>query len=179
MTRTAVGEYSANLPGVGVEAGNFQVTGQGAATSCTIANWVLTDANMAVNVRCFGADGAAADSSFIVTYGTAIFETPAPYLSSNNPTSDTSTPDSRYPGSTSGAENTVTRTDVGTYTATLTGVDREAGNYQITGQGDAASCTITRWVLTGEDLTVDVRCYAAGGDAVDSGFSLSYNYIAE
>ncbi len=178
VTRTAVGEYTATLPGVGVEAGGFQVTGQGDATSCTIANWVLNGADMDVNVRCFGAGGAAIDSGFLVTYGTAIFETPGAYLWANEPTSDSYTPDTRYQGSAFTTENTVTRTAVGEYTATLLGVGEETGHFQVTGQGDAVSCTITNWVLNGADMDVNVRCYGADGAAIDSGFLVSYNKAA-
>ena len=35
---------------------------------CTIANWVLTDADMAVNVLCFDEKGAAKDSGFSAFY---------------------------------------------------------------------------------------------------------------
>lgn len=97
------------------------------------------------------------------------------WLWSNEPETDAYSPDARYQFNSTGADNAVTRTAAGEYTATFPGVGKEEGVFQVTGQGEAASRTIARWVLDGEEMNVEVRCFAADGAAVDSGFLVSYN----
>lgn len=176
ITRNGVGDYTATFPGVGSEGGNFQVTGQGPATSCTMTNWALAGADMSVNIRCYGAGGQMVDSGFVATYGTAIFETPGAFLATNDAALELAADDPLYQGNSYAAGNAVTRTDTGVYLATLTGAGQETGHFQVTGHGSAASCTVSYWeVNDSADLLVEVLCFGADGAMIDSGFSLAYN----
>jgi hypothetical protein len=69
-SRSAVGTYQVQLPGLGtgffLARGHVQVTAYGAGTArCKVQSWTST---ASVNVLCFDAAGAPVDSRFVVDY---------------------------------------------------------------------------------------------------------------
>jgi hypothetical protein len=75
--------------------------------------------------------------------------------------------------------NTVTRTAVGTYSATCKGVGGAnwgpGGHVQVTAYGgDSNYCKIQNWATGGADFTGSVRCYTHQGVAADTRFDLLF-----
>jgi hypothetical protein len=71
ITRSAVGTYQVTLPGLGTTRGHPEVTSYGpsaSTTRCKIRSWGSSGGNEFVNVLCFDASGAAADSRYVLTF---------------------------------------------------------------------------------------------------------------
>lgn len=71
ITRSAVGTYQVTLPGLGTTRGHPEVTAYGpsvSTTRCKIQNWGSSSGNEFVNVLCFDATGAPADSRYVLTF---------------------------------------------------------------------------------------------------------------
>jgi V8-like Glu-specific endopeptidase len=67
----ATGSYRAVLPGLASvpRPGSVLVTAYGSGTEyCSLGGWGPDGASLAVNVKCFSANGAAADSSFMLNF---------------------------------------------------------------------------------------------------------------
>jgi hypothetical protein len=69
ITRSGVGVYQVRLPGLGAVSGHAQVPAYGSgSTRCKVQSWTSSGAAKLVNVRCFDAAGAAADSRYVVDF---------------------------------------------------------------------------------------------------------------
>jgi hypothetical protein len=77
-----------------------------------------------------------------------------------------------------GATNTVSRSAVGTYEVTFSGLGGvHGGNVQVTARGaDSVRCKAAGWQTTGPDVTASVRCFS-GMAAADGEFLASYEAI--
>jgi hypothetical protein len=183
IVRTDVGTYTIDLPGQGAESGGFQLSAANSApgASCAVRRWAIGEDNLKqVEVNCFDATGAHVDSAFTLLYvdgnDANAPQTTGAYLLVNHASAEGSfTPGKVYQFSSAGVDNTVVRTEIGTYTVTLPEVGAEAGNLQVTAyEYPVAACSIPRWVLDGTTYQVDVVCYDAEGNPADSIFMLMY-----
>ncbi|HEY3181299.1 MAG TPA: hypothetical protein VGJ77_00570 [Gaiellaceae bacterium] len=71
ITRSATGTYQVTLPGLSTTRGHPEVTAyspSGSTTRCKIQNWGWSGGDETVNVLCFDATGAAADSRYVLTF---------------------------------------------------------------------------------------------------------------
>jgi hypothetical protein len=190
ITREGAGRYWVDLPGLGAESGNIQVTAgnSGPGVTCSVLKWELAADNLKrILVGCYDAAGQSVDSGYTLLYVDG--KTPSTfyngafsegaYVLVNHP--DSIVGESYVPGkvwqyNTSGADNTVTRTDDGTYTVVIPGVASEEGTVQVTAGDNAdVSCTVPRWTLEGSDtFLVDVICFDTAGNPVNSAFTLMY-----
>jgi hypothetical protein len=69
ITRSGTGVYRVRLPGLGFVSGHVQVTAYGSgSTRCKVQSWTSTIGAKLVNVRCFDAAGAPADSRYVVDF---------------------------------------------------------------------------------------------------------------
>jgi len=179
ITRSSAGVYSVqfasfDLLGVG---GNVQVTSYGSFTGageyCKVQSWGTNS----VNVRCFDATGAAADSYFTVLY----LKTPSPshptavaYAWANDPASASYTPATTYSYNPSGGAITAARSGTGVYSMTWTGFGAEGtggGHPQVTAYNAINTrCQIQSW---GSEA-VSVLCFDHAGNPADSPYSIMF-----
>lgn len=184
ITRTGVGVYVVNLPGM-VKEGNIQVTATGGSDSDGIAGNVCaivtnpTSADNALQqgVNCYDTEGAPADTGFLLLYtqGDVFLGTYSAYLYANDRSAESYTPDTNYQFNSTGAANTITRSAVGDYVVTLPGLGVGRGNIQVTSANDTpgVSCMVNYWGITEDQAkTVNVICFDADGALFDTPFTL-------
>ncbi len=174
ISRSSAGVYRVSMPGLGQSNGNVQVVAYGATSNrCKVSSWIASGSTMDINVRCFTAAGAAADTMFVAQYYRAgsgnAFQ--GAYLWANSPASAAYTPSAFYSHNSKGGINSVTRSSVGTYQASLPGFTSVGGNVQITAYGGGTEyCKVASWGVS----TVNVRCYNTAGALVDAMWTLRY-----
>jgi len=159
--------------------GNVLATPYGSqARRCKVINWQNSANGLSVNIATTDFNGQPADSKFVVSY-TSDNTNQAAFVWANNAKSGTTyTPSTTYQMNNAGtADNTITRTGVGTYKVTLPGLKASsASNAIVTPYGSTnAYANIVRWVgnsSKGTDVTV--KCFAPDGTPIDSQFSLLY-----
>ncbi|WP_437851613.1 hypothetical protein [Sorangium sp. So ce363] len=67
--RTSAGRYSVSLPGMSASGSNVQITAYGTGPEyCKVVGWSGNETNANVNVACFDASGAPADTRFVLVY---------------------------------------------------------------------------------------------------------------
>lgn len=83
-------------------------------------------------------------------------------------------PDNGYQFNSTGALNTITRTDVGVFSVVIPGLAKESQTQVTTESENGERCSLANTVsVTGTRATEHtVRCFAIGGDPADIGFSL-------
>ncbi|MDI1437477.1 hypothetical protein [Polyangium sorediatum] len=86
-----------------------------------------------------------------------------------------------YSRNSSGGSNTITHQGTGSYLVQLQGVGVPGnepfagGHVQVTAYGSGAErCKPSFWIHIGGNVNVDVNCFTAGGEAVDTRFSIAY-----
>jgi hypothetical protein len=187
MVRTGMGVYQALLPNLAANAGTVHVTAYGSGTqTCKVASWgpnffrhgggwSLTSTQQ-VNVRCFNASGAPADTRFTLSYanpGTP--DAVMAYLWADQPSTASYTPALPNQFNSSGATNTARRIGVGAYTASLPNLGAWAGHVQVTAYGTGSErCKTSNWSPVGSAQEVQVRCFTSSGTPVDTRFTLTY-----
>jgi hypothetical protein len=179
VTRTATGAYTVRLAGLGVDGGVVHATAYGAdKTWCKVATLSVSAGDQTAYVRCFSADSVPADSQFTLSY-TNLRSSSAPiaYLESTRPFDATSAPDPAFSFNSQGGSNTITRTGVGAYTATLGAMARPASsNVLVTAYGGLSGrCQAAGWNDVGADVQVRVQCTLPSGSPTDAGFSLTFS----
>lgn len=186
VERGGVGAYTAVLPGFTGDGGLPHVTAYGDQTvSCNAFGWSKRDeSTLVVDVLCFDAAGAPADSRFTLFYQKETADSDAAndegiqsgdgYLWAGEPTAETSyAPDNQY--NSSGQENTVDRLDVGRYVVTFPGLSGEGGFVLLTETAGAGeSCTVTAYGATDSGAFVEVSCFDAAGSPIDLAFNISF-----
>ncbi|MBZ4421475.1 trypsin-like serine protease [Myxococcus sp. RHSTA-1-4] len=174
ITRLGVGYYRVDMAGLGESSGNVQVTAYGGTSNrCKSAGWGPSGTTQSVYVRCFTQAGAAVDSYFVAQYYRAGAGNPqqGAYLWANQPTTASYTPSRYYSYNSKGGTNTVTRSAVGVYQASLPGFTAIGGNVQVTAYGSTADhCKVAGWGTS----TVSVRCFDTAGNPVDTYWNLRY-----
>lgn len=171
--RTGVGTYQVLFKGLGAllqgTGGHAQVGAVGTAQlHCKTVRWSSAP-DILVEVNCFTAAGAPADSKF-----TVLFLTPTDHLTyafADQPTATSSyTPSPFYSSNPTGGAISVTRPSLGRYTVSWTGVDPtifDGGDVQVTAYGTGnVQCKVEGWGAA----SATVRCFSPGGLLRDSLF---------
>lgn len=179
ITQLGTGAYRVDFPGIGNEiGGNVQVTAYGGGSErCKVASWQSSGTTLQVFVNCFTSAGAPTNTLFTASYVrrpvTALCCGAAgAYLWANQPSTASYTPSTTYQWNSTGVNNTITRTGVGTYTANLPGMSFVGGTVEVTAYGSgSAHCKVVSWFTT----SVNVACFTAAGAPTDSLFTLNYD----
>lgn len=180
ITRSGVGVYQVQLPGLGSYAGTVKVTAYGSGSqSCSVTQWGSGTTVQNVNVACVNAAGAPVDAYFTATYTNALAFTGRAgaanaYLWANQPSSASYTPSASYSYNSTGGTNTITRSAPGTYTLSLPNLGGSNGDVQVTGYGAATQCRVLNWYPSGTTQLVNIGCTNMAGTATDSYFQAAF-----
>lgn len=182
ITRTAVGRYTANLPGMNFVGGTVEVTAYGAGSAhCKVVSWGGTS----VNVACFTAAGAPVDSFFTLNYDNRVSPNGGPsfaYAWADQPATASYTPSATYQYGALASECTsfagpitIQRTSVGRYAVQIPTLSPTGSNVQVTAYGSGGeSCKVVGWGGSGTGTQVSVACFNAAGAAVDTRYVVVY-----
>jgi hypothetical protein len=98
------------------------------------------------------------------------------YAWADQPMNASYIPSVQYSFNSSGGVIKVNKAGIGAYTVTFAGIGGggpAGGNVQVTAYGNGSeTCKVVSWNSGGADFIVNVRCFAVGGGAVDSRFSV-------
>lgn len=184
IDRISAGYYAVTFAGLGTSLiDTVQATAYGGGNGyCQVSGWSNSPGGAVLNyIRCFDNQGVAADTYFTTlyqahsgTFGNSIRG--AAYLLADQPTAIGSyTPNPSYNYNSTGATNTVERTGVGRYTATIPGLTKVGGAVQVSAFGSTARrCKASDWGSTAAGTTVNVLCFDGAGAPLDSEFNLLY-----
>lgn len=170
------GRYRVELPELGGDGGNVQVTAYGNdATRCKVESWGKTlEGAMSVLVRCHTAQGTAKNSQFVASYFRPSANDQGAFVWASKETTASYSASATYSWNSEGGTNTVEREGIGLYSVYLPGQSTE-GNAAVTAYGSGAEhCKVRSWTSSSGGVRVRVACFAATGSAVDTKFSLSY-----
>ncbi|MBK7949743.1 MAG: FG-GAP repeat protein [Deltaproteobacteria bacterium] len=175
ITRTAIGNYSVDLPGFESinGRGNVQVSQSGSGSGyCKVAFW----SEASVFVRCFDAAGSPSDQRFTLLYLKSDFQNTSTFFAwANDPTDPSYAPAAEFAFSPDGSSGIdATRASTGNYTMRWPDAGDfgdGGGHAQVTAYGsDNVRCKVGNW---GPD-DVNVRCFDAAGNPADSRYSVLY-----
>ena len=179
ITQSSVGVYRVQfsaLGGDGQAGGNVQVTAYGSGSETSkVVSWNSGGADFVVNVHCFTASGNPVNTRF------SLYVVWPPirkggYVWANNPTASSYTPSTQYSFNSIGGAITITRSSVGVYQVRFSGLggDGQAGgNVQVTAYGSGSETSkVVSWNSGGADFVVNVHCFTASGNPVNTRFSL-------
>jgi hypothetical protein len=183
ITRTGAGRYLVRFGGMGVSGGIAHAAAYGLAENgfCTIASWLKSGADEVLDVRCFDAAGAAADTRFV-----ANFTNRAPagghvsYFWANLPVpAGPYQPAAQYRYDSSGTPVQVYRQSQGLYVVFSGAIDGAFpdiydGHFQVTGYGTVPVHCEAAGPQDETPVPVVVACRDADGNLVDARFSFSY-----
>jgi hypothetical protein len=102
------------------------------------------------------------------------------YAWADLPTSASYTPDTTYSFSSSGGAITATRSAVGTYAITFSGIGSgiggvDGGHVQVSAYRTNTRCVVNRWsAFSWPDVTIYVDCYDSTGTAADSRYDVLF-----
>jgi hypothetical protein len=174
--RSGVGRYTVVFAGYASEvpvgnSGHAQVNAVGTGKAhCVVDDWGdASTPNLKVDVSCYTPAGALVDSKF-----TAFFQLPhahAAYAFAHEPTTPSYSPSPGTTWNPAGGSVNITRTGVGDYTVTWTGVDPaiiDGGTVQVSGYAEGIQCKATSLFNAG----AMVHCFGPGGGAKDANFSV-------
>jgi hypothetical protein len=183
ITRSSTGVYAVTMGGLAfgtdTESGVVHVTArQGNANFCVVAGWNAGESfSRVVDVRCFDASGAPADTRFDV-----VFSRPAPgnevrgFLWANASSADIYVPDLQYQYNAAGPLAEVERFGPGSYRAYLPGLSPDGlVGFMVSAYGvDPRRCRVlAAGVFDDARFGVGVACEDATGAPSDSRFTLS------
>ncbi|WP_437963464.1 hypothetical protein WMF04_27475 [Sorangium sp. So ce260] len=191
VSRIGAGRYNITLTGNGSLESSVLVTAVGGGPEyCKPLVWWSLYGNTSIEVLCFGAGGAPADTSFSLRYIREPREAPfesGGYVVANDPTAADYTPSNQYHLITSECNDrteTVAahRITTGRYQITypemggLAGIARGAALATAVG-ASSDYCNVVGWEHPSADpdaIRVGVRCFNASGALVDSRFTQAY-----
>jgi hypothetical protein len=168
-TRTTTGTYIMSFAGLSLSTGVVQVNAVGSNASCAAVTW----AGSSVSIRCYDAAGALVDSQYVVSVLQRFVPSlavPMAFAWTNSATLPSYTPSSGYSYSASNGTITATRTEAGTYSIRLAGLNLDGGTVKVSAFGSTARCNVASW--SGD--TVSVRCYGTSGALTDSRYTIAY-----
>ncbi|OJF12873.1 hypothetical protein BG844_18340 [Couchioplanes caeruleus subsp. caeruleus] len=175
------GVYTVNAPGIGTTGGHVQVTAYGTGGEwCTAWNWTASGTAERIQVRCYNAAGAPADSRFTMSfvkdgnifgYGVCCSADghPTSYLYANKPTVASYEPAAayRFLSGTSG----ITRLGAGRYEVNY-GWASVGGAVNVTSVGgNGARCKVESFE---SDEVAVVVCHNTAGTLADAPFLLHH-----
>jgi hypothetical protein len=178
ISHGAVGEYSITFNGLnggsgGVPAGTVQATAYGSDnTSCWTGSWLGVGANFVASVYCDDPNGNPIDSNFLIAVipgGATPFG--IGFAQANNSSAGSYTPASSTSYNSSGGSITATRSTVGQYSLTFSGLNQalvNGGNVLVTAY--EFRCNVAAWNASG--FVVDVNCYDYTGSPVDTAYQV-------
>jgi hypothetical protein len=95
------------------------------------------------------------------------------YVWANQPATASYTPSLTYQYNSTGANNTITRTAVGTYHVTFPGLTAAGGHVQVTAYGSGPErCKVGSW--GGSPVVVNVYCHNNAGVLVDTYYNVQF-----
>jgi hypothetical protein len=173
--RNGVGNYSVRFTGFGsrltTNGGHAQAVAIGTgAQHCKIGSWGGSP-DLVVNVLCYSRFGDLKDVKFNL-----FFATPNPHLAyawANQPSTASYSPNTLYRSNPNGGAVTITRSGVGRYVVTWSGLALlDGGDVQVTAySGGNIVCKVESW----GSQSVAVRCFNPGTNVlVDSYFDIMY-----
>jgi len=102
------------------------------------------------------------------------------YVWADNPKASRYTPNLMYSYNSSRKEIEINRKGAGRYKVTFIGLGGgkiAGGNVQVTAYGPGnENCKVESWISGGPDFIVNVRCFTASGNPVDTRFSLRVDW---
>jgi hypothetical protein len=186
ITRTAVGNYTVALPGIGLNRGTVKVTGFGNdSTDCQVGEWFRSSGTLQVTVGCQNSSGQPADAMFTMVWTNrssllAVSGSKFGYVWADQPNAAGAyTPNGNYQWNSSGAVNIVDHTGTGLYTIVMPNLAPNGvagGNVQASAYGSSLeTCnTDTADALGAPDLQVYVYCVDAGDQPINTYFTVQY-----
>jgi hypothetical protein len=183
IIRKAIGNYSVIFAGLGNGLNsNAVVSGYGTGPNfCNVGGWFSpNDTDVEVDVVCFNEAGYPDDHSFTALYQARTHSDPTTatvaFLYANQPTASSYTPPLEYQFNPAGGTNTIVRSSVGNYVATLPYLTQLGGTVIVTAFAiTAAHCQVTDWGSLSSGTIVYVNCTNGAGVATDEEFSLVYS----
>ncbi|MEZ5402690.1 MAG: BACON domain-containing protein [Bryobacteraceae bacterium] len=184
VTRTAIGTYSVYVPNLVNTEGISLAFADGATADggyCNGGVWGPAPFALRAVVTCFNSAGAPADIAFRYLFQFDA-RTSAAWSSGylwNNQESNSSpegyTPTPYYSWHSRGGDINVRRWSPGAYRARFAGLGPapNGGTALLTGYGNNARCRIQDWTA-GVDVDIEVRCFTASGNPVDTRFMLTF-----
>lgn len=170
IRRSAVGNYAVEFAGLKAPGGSFHVTAFNGNHFCNIGSGGTNPVTL--GVLCYSATGEPVDAMFTVLFysetGVAEGRSGA-YVFADKPSEADYVPNKADQWNASGAENRVTRTDVGKYAVSMPNTQL-GSTIMLTAMGTAAT-RCTYWGYQNEKW--EVRCFNARGELADSLFALS------
>ncbi len=177
VTRLSTGAYRVNLPNLGTASGVVHVNAYGGSAYCKAHSWGPNGATQEIYVMCFDPGGNTVDSQFSVLFYKedrtgASFN--AGYARSFIPIASAAVqPPSAYSWNGRLLTNEITRTSIGRYNVTFSGVAQSpnGGSVMVTPYGATPTrCKVSSWAGS----TAHVRCHQIDGALIDADFGISY-----
>jgi hypothetical protein len=185
VTRSAVGTYTVNLPGLGGANGNVLVTALGSGSAhCNVASWSSGAGTRPIVVRCWSDTGVPADSMFSLAFdgvGITGFRDVGGFAWANDPASALYTPNTSYSYSMAhrcdGGSHTAGKLSTGRYFMRHTRLPWIESTVHVTARNEAGAadyCKIEGWDQLDDGVEVTTRCFDASGTSKDSEYLESY-----
>ncbi len=183
VSRSGIGIYQVRFEGMSGSGGVAHASAYGSSSICTVASWVQSGGDELVNVRCFTAAGAPADSRFIAHVTNRTDGLSRGYLWNSDPTPPAGgyAPPAQYAFDSTGQQIMVFPDGVGGYAVELNAFGQDAGGawtsgaLRVTAYGTAAvTCQASDPALITDPAVLRVHCFDTAGHAVNSRFALSY-----
>jgi len=178
IARTSTGRYVASLPGLGGSGGAAMVTATAGSNLCKVVSWSAATSVEKVSVACNSSSGAAADTSFALSFARGQNLLGDGWRSSASAVADQPATASYTPTnqSTVGTSATIARLGTGRYRMTLGSAYVGAGgDVQVAGVGTGGGpCAVLGWQAGGFTQQVDVQCTSSTGAPADERFVATY-----
>jgi hypothetical protein len=184
VTRTGVGRYTVRFVNMAGQGGVAHVSAYGGSNICTVTNWGPLVGDEFINLRCFTAAGAAADSRFVAHVSNRKDGASRGYLYSNDATAPVGgyAPSPGYSYDSTGQQIAVFGAGTGAYAVELGAFAQDIGGawrsgaLRVSAYGTAAvTCQVMDPELFLDPGVLRVRCFDTAGDPVNSRFVLSYS----
>ncbi len=186
VTRTDVGRYNVEFPGVSINGGTVRLTAFGPNSDyCTIDGW----GSSSVGVSCFATNGTAKDSAFSIDFTDSAFTGTYGYAWANEPSTARYVPAGSWqkveilgvPGAAV-SPVVINRSSVGNYLVEIPGVAPFSSAVTVSAYGSNNNCKVASWnagASVGPNLAdrrenVNVLCFNASGAPADSFFAMTY-----
>ncbi|MCO5216742.1 MAG: hypothetical protein M9953_08955 [Thermomicrobiales bacterium] len=183
ITRTDVGVYVVNLPGMNSSRGNIQISATSGSNEaapfgvdhhCLVTNLQGSD----VTVKCLATGGTPVDTGFLLlfTMGDVFLGWNSAFVFAYQKDVESYVVEGSYQYNQHGLQNSVTRNGVGDYMVTLGGMGTEEGTIQVTtvsNLGLGENCKPGYWGIDEAGAKyIAVYCTNAAGEMIDSEFML-------
>lgn len=184
ISRSETGRYSVTFAGLGSVAGSghVQVSTYGTKAACSTTGWGGAPSHLVVEVACRNNLDALVDAQFTVMFVSSVgaADVSMAYAWAHDMLGASYTPSGTYSYNGTGGAITANRSATGRYTMRFAGVGSLSGGHvQVTAYGSAARCQPVGWSFTGTEQVISVRCFDAGGNPVDSRYTVLFLGFAD